>query len=256
MDKIELERYTRHILLKEIGGSGQQLLKNSCVTVVGAGGLGSVILYYLAAAGIGCIRIVDNDIVSLSNLQRQILFKDEDIGKKKVIAAKKNLLDLNSHLNIETFDEKFSEKSSRKLIKNCDILIDGTDNFKSKSSICKIAFKETIPLVYGGLSQWEGQICVFDPKSASICFGCIFPNDPGQEFEESCLNFGIIGPTVGVIGSLMAAEVIKFLTSCGKPIMNKILTYDCLQGEFQEFLVEKINSCDICSNLNNVSYLE
>ena len=106
------------------------------------------------------------------------------------------------------------------------------------------------------MSQWEGQVCVFDPKSASICFGCIFPNDPGQEFEDSCLNFGIIGPTVGVIGSLMAAEVIKFLTSCGKPIMNKILTYDCLQGEFQEFLVEKIHSCDICSNLNNVSYLE
>ena len=252
MDKIELERYTRHILLKEIGGSGQQLLKNSCVTMVGAGGLGSIILYYLAAAGIGSIRIVDNDIVSLSNLQRQILFKNIDIGEKKVIAAKKNLLSLNSQVNIETFDEQFNEKSSRQLINNCDILIDGTDNYKSKSSICKIAFKETIPLVYGGLSQWEGQVCVFDPKSASICFGCIFPNDPGQEFEDSCLNFGIIGPTVGVIGSLMAAEVIKFLTSCGKPIINKILTYDCLQGEFQEFVVEKINSCDICSNLNNV----
>ena len=134
MDKIELERYTRHILLKEIGGSGQQLLKNSCVTMVGAGGLGSIILYYLAAAGIGNIRIVDNDIVSLSNLQRQILFKNVDIGKKKVIAAKKNLLSLNSQVNIETFDEQFSEKSSRKLINNCDILIDGTDNFKSKSS--------------------------------------------------------------------------------------------------------------------------
>ncbi len=253
MNKIELERYTRHILLKEIGGSGQKLLKNSSITMVGAGGLGSIVLYYLAAAGIGNIRIIDNDIVSLSNLHRQILFKNLDVGKKKVIAAKKNLLSLNSQVNIEIYDEEFNEKSSGELIKNCNILIDGTDNYKSKSSICKIAFKETIPLIYGGLSQWEGQVCVFDPKSKSICFGCIFPNDPGQEFDDSCLNFGIIGPTVGVIGSLMAAEVIKFLTSTGKPIMNKVLTYDCLQGEFQEFLVEKRNSCDICSDLNNVN---
>ena len=250
MDKIELERYTRHILLKEIGGSGQKLLKNSCITMVGAGGLGSIVLYYLAAAGIGNIKIVDNDIVSLSNLQRQILFKNSDLGKKKVLAAKKNLLSLNPQIKIEAFDDKFNEKTSKKFINNCDLLIDGTDNYKSKSSICKIAFNKCIPLVYGGLSQWEGQVCVFDPKSTSICFGCIFPNDPGQEFEETCLNFGIIGPIVGVIGSLMAAEVIKFLTFCGKPIMNKILTYDCLQGEFQEFGVDKIKSCDICSNLN------
>ena len=133
---------------------------------------------------------------------------------------------------------------------SCNLLIDGTDNFKSKSAISKVAFSECIPLVYGGLSQWEGQICVFDPKSDSICFGCIFPNDPGQEFEENCSNLGIIGPTVGVIGSLMSAEVIKFLTSSGKPIMNKILTYDCLQGEFQEFCVDKVQSCKICSELN------
>ena len=256
MNKIELERYTRHILLKEIGGSGQNLLKKSSITMVGAGGLGSIILYYLAAAGIGNIKIVDDDIVSLSNLQRQILFKNEDLGNKKVIAAKKNLLSLNPQIKIEIFDEKFNEKSSKKLINNCDVLIDGTDNYKSKSSICEIAFNETIPLVYGGLSQWEGQVCLFDPKSDSICFGCIFPNDPGQAFEDSCLNFGIIGPIVGVIGSLMAAEVIKFLTSSGKPIMNKILTYDCLQGEFQEFVVEKIDSCNICSNLNNINYLK
>ena len=223
--------------------------------MVGAGGLGSIVLYYLAAAGIGNIRIIDNDIVSLSNLQRQILFKNEDIGKKKVNAAKKNLFSLNPQVNFEIFDERFNEKSSKKLIKNCDILIDGTDNYKSKSFICKIAFNEKIPLVYGGLSQWEGQVCIFDPKSKSICFGCIFPNDPGREFDDSCLNFGIMGPTVGVIGSLMAAEVIKFLTSSGKPIMNKILTYDCLQGEFQEFVVEKINNCDICSDLNNINYL-
>lgn len=250
MDKIELNRYKRHILLKEIGGSGQNILKNSCITMIGAGGLGSVILYYLAAAGVGNIKIVDNDVVSLSNLQRQILFKNEDLGKKKVLAAKKNLLSLNPLINIEIYDNKFTEKNYREYIDGCNLLIDGTDNFKSKSAISKVAFSECIPLVYGGLSQWEGQICVFDPKSDSICFGCIFPNDPGQEFEESCSNLGIIGPTVGVIGSLMSAEVIKFLTSSGKPIMNKILTYDCLQGEFQEFCVDKVQSCKICSELN------
>ena len=131
MNKIELERYTRHILLKEIGGSGQNLLKKSSITMVGAGGLGSIILYYLAAAGIGNIKIVDDDIVSLSNLQRQILFKNIDLGKKKVTAAKKNLLSLNPQIKIEIFDEKFNEKSSKKFINNCDILIDGTDNYKS-----------------------------------------------------------------------------------------------------------------------------
>ena len=172
------------------------------------------------------------------------------MGKKKVLAAKKNLLSLNPLINVEIYDNKFTEKNYRKYINGCNLLIDGTDNFKSKSAISKVSFSERIPLVYGGLSQWEGQICVFDPKSDSICFGCIFPNDPGQEFEESCSNLGIIGPTVGVIGSLMSAEVIKFLTSCGKPIMNKILTYDCLQGEFQEFCVDKVRSCKICSELN------
>ena len=131
-------------------------------------------------------------------------------------------------------------------------LIDGTDNFKSKSLICKIAFNKNIPLVYGGLSQWEGQVCIFDPKSDSICFECIFPNDPGEEFDDSCFNFGIIGPTVGVIGSLMAAEVIKLLTSCGVPILNKILTFDCLNGEFQKFEVEKVKSCNICSKINKI----
>ncbi len=250
MNKIELERYARHILLKEIGGSGQQLLKNSCVTMIGAGGLGSIVLYYLVAAGVGTIKIVDDDVVSLSNLQRQILFKNEDLGKKKVFAAKKNLLGLNPLIKIETFDYKFSEINCKKFTDGSDLLIDGTDNFKSKSSICKIAFSKLIPLVYGGLSQWEGQVCVFDPKSDSICFECIFPKDPGEEFEQSCSNIGIMGPTVGVIGSLMAAEAIKFLTSCGKPIMNKILTYDCLQGEFQQFEVEKNKGCYICSNIN------
>ena len=252
MNKKELERYTRHILLKEIGGSGQNLLKKACITMVGAGGLGSVVLYYLAAAGIGKIKIVDDDIVSLSNLQRQILFKDADLGEKKVIAAKNNLLSLNPHIEIEIFDNRFSEQNFRKFVNGCDVLIDGTDNFKSKSFICKVAFKELIPLVYGGLSQWEGQVCIFDPKAESVCFECIFPNEPGENVEESCSNFGIIGPTVGVIGSLMAAETIKLLTSCGKPILNKILTYDCLQGEFQEFGIEKVQSCNICSNLNKI----
>ena len=252
LNKIELERYSRHILLKEVGGSGQTLLKKSSVVMIGAGGLGSIVLYYLAAAGVGNIKIIDNDLVSLSNLQRQILFKNEDLGKKKVIAAKKNLLSLNPFINIEIFDDRFTESNNKKFIDRCDLLIDGTDNFKSKSSICKTAFKELIPLVYGGLSQWEGQICIFDPKTPSICFECIFPTEPSEQFEESCSNFGIIGPTVGVIGSLMAAEVIKFLTSCGKPILNNILTYDCLQGEFQQFEVEKNKSCSICSNLNKI----
>ena len=152
MDKIELNRYKRHILLKEIGGSGQNILKNSCITMIGAGGLGSIILYYLAAAGVGNIKIVDNDVVSLSNLQRQILFKNEDLGKKKVLAAKKNLLSLNPLINIEIYDNKFTEKNYREYIDGCNLLIDGTDNFKSKSAISKVSFSERIPLVYGGLS--------------------------------------------------------------------------------------------------------
>ena len=130
-------------------------------------GLGSIILYYLAAAGVGNIKIVDNDVVSLSNLQRQILLKTK-IWVKKVLAAKKNLLSLNPLINIEIYDNKFTEKNYRKYINGCNLLIDGTDNFKSKSAISKVAFSECIPLVYGGLSQWEGQICVFDPKSDSI----------------------------------------------------------------------------------------
>ena len=211
MNKIELERYARHILLKEIGGSGQQLLKNSCVTMIGAGGLGSIVLYYLVAAGVGTIKIVDDDVVSLSNLQRQILFKNEDLGKKKVFAAKKNLLGLNPLIKIETFDYKFSEINCKKFTDGSDLLIDGTDNFKSKSSICKIAFSKLIPLVYGGLSQWEGQVCVFDPKSDSICFECIFPKDPGEEFEQSCSNIGIMGPTLYSFSKTIFKSIVPIL---------------------------------------------
>ena len=247
MDSLELDRYGRHILLKEIGGSGQLKLSNSQVTMIGAGGLGSIVLYYLVAAGVGKIQIVDDDIVSLSNLQRQILFKDVDIGLKKVFSAKKNLLELNPLVEISVLDERLSAENGSQIIGKSDLIIDGTDNYKSKALICREAFKNLTPLIYGGLSQWEGQVCIFDPNLPSACFECIFPNEPNQNVEENCANLGIMGSTVGVIGSLMAGEAIKLITSSGTTLVDQILTYDCLHGEFQRFQVEKRNCCPICS---------
>ena len=247
LDSNQLERYARHILLKEIGGSGQSRLANAQITMVGAGGLGSVVLYYLVAAGVGKIQIVDSDIVSLSNLQRQILFRNSDLGEKKVFAARKNLLQLNPLVKISVWDDLFSLENSSRIITQSDLIIDGTDNFKSKALICKVAYEHKIPLIYGGLSQWEGQVCLFDPNLPSACFDCIYPNAPNQHMEENCVDLGIIGPTVGVIGSLMAGEAIKFITSAGKPFVDQILTYDCLHGEFRRFQVEKRENCPVCS---------
>ena len=240
MDSYGLARYTRHILLKEIGGPGQLKLSNSRITMIGAGGLGSIALYYLVASGVGNIKIVDSDIVSLSNLQRQI-------GEKKVLAAKKNLLKLNPHIKITTLDEQFTEENSSSVLNASDLIIDGTDNFKSKSTLCREAYKHNLPLIYGGLSQWEGQICLFDPKLPSACFDCIYPNAPTQIMEESCSDLGVIGPVVGIIGSIMAGEAIKFLTSAGLSLANYILTYDCLHAEFQKFKIERRSHCSICS---------
>ena len=247
MDSYGLERYTRHILLKEIGGPGQLKLSNSKITMIGAGGLGSIALYYLVASGVGSIKIVDNDIVSLSNLQRQILFEEADIGIKKVLAAKKNLLKLNPHIKITTLEEQFTKENSSNVLRDSDLIIDGTDNFKSKATLCREAYKHKLPLIYGGLSQWEGQICLFDPKLPSVCFDCIYPNAPTPIIEESCSDLGVIGPVVGIIGSIMAAEAIKFLTSAGLSLANHILTYDCLHAEFQKFKIEKRSNCSICS---------
>ena len=247
MESYELKRYARHILLKEIGGPGQLKLSNSMVTMIGAGGLGSIVLYYLVASGVGKIKIVDNDIVSLSNLQRQILFEEEDIGKKKVFAAKKNLLKLNPRIEITINDDKFTEINSSDILADSDLIIDGTDNFKSKAILCREAYKLKLPLIYGGLSQWEGQISIFDPNISSVCFDCIYPNAPNSIMEENCSDLGVIGPVVGIIGSVMAAEAIKFITSAGKPLANQLLTYDCLHAEFQKFRIERRTNCAVCS---------
>ncbi|MDG2355322.1 MAG: HesA/MoeB/ThiF family protein [Paracoccaceae bacterium] len=247
MESVELERYARHILLKEIGGSGQIKISNTKITMIGAGGLGSVALYYLVASGVGKIKIVDEDVVSLSNLQRQILFKDSDLGEKKVLAARKNLLELNPNVEICVVDESFSMNNSSKIIAGSDLILDGTDNFETKALICREAYRHRIPSVYGGLSQWEGQVCIFDPNLSSVCFDCIYPNKPNQDVEENCADLGIIGPTVGVIGSLMAGETIKWITSSGKPLVDQILIYDCLQGDFQKFQVEKRKNCPVCA---------
>ncbi len=247
MKSVELERYARHILLKEIGGAGQLKLSNSKITMIGAGGLGSVALYYLVASGVGKIQIVDKDIVSLSNLQRQILFKDKDLGEKKVLAARKNLLKLNPNVEICVLDDHFSPENSSKIIADSDLILDGTDNFESKALICREAYRHRVPVIYGGLSQWEGQVCIFDPNLSSACFECIYPNKPNQNSGENCTDLGIIGPTVGVIGSLMAGEAIKWITSSGKPLVDQILIYDCLHGDFQKFQLVKRKNCPICA---------
>ena len=232
--------------MKEIGGSGQKKLLQSTVAMVGAGGLGSVVLLYLAAAGIGKLKILDNDVVSLSNLQRQILFRNGDLGQKKVVAAKKNLLALNPNLDIEIFDEGFNGGSDTEFFKNCDLLVDGTDNYKSKVALSHEARRLEIPLVFGGLSKWDGQMSVFDPTLPSACFGCIFPEPPSYPEEEDCSGVGIVGPVVGIVGSLMAAEVVKWLIGAGNSYINNLFTFDSLNGEVRKFEIQKREDCKVC----------
>ncbi|MEO6729587.1 MAG: HesA/MoeB/ThiF family protein [Ferruginibacter sp.] len=244
-DNQSYDRYQRQIILKEFGEAGQQKLLNAKVLVIGAGGLGCPALQYLAAAGVGTIGIVDDDVVSITNLHRQVLYSTFDVGFSKAEKARHSLTRLNPDININAFQERLTTQNALDIINPYDIVIDGTDNFSSRYMIndaCVLLHK---PLVYGAVSQFEGQVAVFNYQdksgNISVNYRHLFPEPPGDGEILNCAEAGVLGVLPGIIGTMQANETIKLITGIGKPLINSLLTYNTLTNQVYEISLSPSN---------------
>jgi molybdopterin/thiamine biosynthesis adenylyltransferase len=248
----ELDRYARHIMLREIGGPGQKALKKARVLVIGAGGLGSPALLYLAAAGVGTLGVIDDDVVEGSNLQRQIIHTDKRIGMPKVFSAETALKALNPWLVVRPYHRRLDAAIARDLFADYDLILDGSDNFDTRYLVNKVACDLGIPLISGALSQWEGQISTFDPAHGPPCYRCIFPERPAPHLAPSCAEAGVLGPLPGVIGAMMAAEAVKEITKAGEGLRGRLLIWDALYTEARLITVQAREGCPVCAGRSGV----
>jgi len=238
-------RYERQLALPGVGFSGQEKLKNAKVLIVGLGGLGGPVALYLAAAGIGHLLLVDNDIVSLSNLQRQILFSTAQVGSSKVLAAQKHLLALNPEIKVTVVNERFQIQNARELVNRCDVVIDGSDNFQTRYIVNDACVLENKPLVFGAVFRFDAQVSVFAQKSAP-CYRCLYPQPPGVEASPNCSDAGVLGVLPGTAGTLMATEALKLILGIGESLAGFILAYDSLNMQFFRLQVARRSSCEVC----------
>lgn len=248
-------RYSRQIILPEIAKKGQERLLNSKVLVIGAGGLGCANLPYLASSGVGEIGIVDFDKVELNNLQRQVLHENSDVGQNKVESAKQALEDLNPEIKITAFDEKLEENNAESLIKNYDLIIDGTDNYSTRFLINDICVKLQKPLVTAAILKFEGQVMAFKNDAKSPCYRCIYPELPPEGTMPSCSLNGIFAPVAGVAGNLQAALALKILLGIEEDIYNQITIFNLKNWEFRKVKLRKDIDCKICSNNKVMPFL-
>ncbi len=244
----ELERYARHIVLRELGGPGQTRLKQAKVLVIGAGGLGSPALLYLASAGVGTIGVVDDDVVDSGNLQRQVIHTDARIGMPKVFSAQTAMEAINPYIEVRPYKRRLDAESAATLLEEYDLVLDGTDNFATRYLVNAAAVKAAKPLISGALSQWEGQISVFDPAFGAPCYQCIFPQAPAPELAPSCAEAGVLGPLPGVIGTMMAVECIKLISGAGQPLRGEMMIYDALWGETRKITLKRRAACPACGS--------
>ncbi len=246
---VELERYARHITLPDIGGGGQLALKNAKVLVVGAGGLGAPVLFYLAAAGVGRIGVIDHDTVSLSNLQRQIIHTDARTGMPKVFSAEVALNALNPHVDVRPYNRELTDEVAAGLFPDYDIVIDGTDSFAVRALVNRAAVAAGRPVVAGAISAWEGQVTTYDPAGGVPCMACIFPDAPAPELAATCAETGVIGALPGVVGSMMALEAVKEITGAGEALRGRMLIYDALHAETRTIKVQRRADCAVCGGV-------
>lgn len=251
----QLERYSRHIILKEVGVKGQKKLLNGKVLIIGAGGLGAPAAMYLAAAGVGTIGIADADTVDLSNLQRQIIHATEDVGKAKVQSAKETMERMNPDVIVHTYRKFVMSDNIRELIRDYDFIIDGTDNFPAKFLINDACVMEKKPFSHAGIIRFQGQLMTYVPGQGP-CYRCIFQSPPPKDAVPTCKQAGVIGAMGGVIGSLQAMEAIKYILGIGDLLVGKLLTYDALKMEFRTVnLPKKVPSCAVCGEHPTITEL-
>lgn len=242
----ELDRYARHIVLRELGGPGQKRLKEARVLVIGAGGLGSPALIYLAAAGVGTIGVIDEDTVENSNLQRQVIHRDTDIGRPKVQSAMEAMKAQNPNVIVRPYARRLTAKIAPDLFAEYDLVLDGTDNFETRYLANRAAHARGVPLISGALAQWEGQLSVFDTAHGTPCYECIFPEPPAEGLAPSCAEAGVLGPLPGVLGAMMACEAIKVITGAGHALRGEMLIHDALFGETRKIALKPRPDCPVC----------
>lgn len=243
----ELVRYARHIMLREIGGAGQRKLKDASVLVVGAGGLGSPALLYLAASGVGQIGVIDEDVVENSNLQRQVIHTDDRIGLPKVQSAVTAMQALNPFLDLRAYQRRLDADSAG-LISEYDLILDGTDNFDTRYLVNRLCVAAGKPLIAAAITQWEGQISLYDPARGGPCFECIFPNRPADGMVPTCAEAGVAAPLPGVIGTMMAMEAVKYLTHAGEGLRGRLMIYDGLYSEARVIATKPRAGCAACAD--------
>ena len=250
----EINRYSRHLIMPEVGVDGQRRLKAGSVLCVGAGGLGSPAAMYLAAAGVGRIGIVDFDVVDYSNLQRQIIHGTSSVGKTKLESAKARLIDINPHIQIDTYETALSSENALELFAPYDVILDGTDNFPTRyltNDACVLLGK---PNAYGSIFRFEGQASVFAAKDGP-CYRCLYPEPPPPGLVPSCAEGGVLGVLPGVIGVIQATETIKLITGIGEPLVGRFLIYDALRMKFRELKLRKDPDCPVCGTHPTVTTL-
>jgi adenylyltransferase/sulfurtransferase len=246
----ELERYARHIVLREVGGPGQVRLQQARVLVVGAGGLGAPALLYLAAAGIGTLGVVDDDTVDLSNLQRQVIHRTGDIGTAKVASAARALSEINPEVTVRTHNERLTAANAERLVAGYDIVADGSDNFATRYLLNDTCYRLRKPLVAAAILRFDGQISTYKAwhGAGHPCLRCVFPEAPSEDAVPSCAQAGVLGALAGTLGALQATEVVKEILGVGRSLSGRLLTYDALDGSWEEMAIAKRPDCPTCGH--------
>ena len=250
----QLRRYARHFRLKECGYKGQAKILESSVLIIGAGGLGSPVALYLAAAGVGHIGIIDEDAVDLSNLQRQILHTTAEIGIPKIESAKSKLLALNPHIDVSTHHTMLKADNALEILSHYDIIVDGSDNFATKFLINDACVLLNKPYSYGGILRFSGQSMSIKPKQ-SACYACVFDSPPPEGSVPNCASAGVFGSIAGILGSIQATEVLKIITNIGEPLYNQLLSVDTLTMNFRKIKLKRNPHCRVCGE-NGITQLQ
>ena len=241
-----VERHARHLVLREIGGQGQRALGEAKVLVVGAGGLGSPALLYLAGAGVGTIGVIDDDVVDVSNLHRQVIHRDSDIGTPKVASALRAIKALNPHVTVRPYRRRLTEEIAADLLADYDLVLDGTDDWATRALVNRTCVALGLPLVWGAITQWEGQLTVFDTARGTPCHNCLFPVEPAPGIAPSCAEGGVAGPLPGMIGAGMAMEAVKHLAGAGETLAGRLQLTDALYAETRVIAVKRDPDCAVC----------